>query len=320
MRSSGPAELIFTGSPFRAVRDACAVVAANAHFVRIELPALETYAHQLPTNEVEAGTDPNLPDTDAPEALCAFVLALDAINFGSGWFPRLRKRPGLSGYRTIEAALIDRFDREGPLDSDTLALLTPVRCAAILDQPMGDSEVAELMALYAQAWRDLGDLIDGPFAPFVSGCRGSAAELVRRLLRMPLYRDVAEYHGRRVPLLKRAQITVADLHRALPEGIGCFSDLDQLTIFADNLVPHVLRLDGVLHFDRDLEARIEREELIAPGCPEEVEIRAVSLHAVELMSAHSGLPAWQIDNWLWARGGQKKYTPRPRHRTRCPYY
>ncbi len=89
---------------------------------------------------------------------------------------------------------------------------------------------------------------------------------------------------------------------------------------ADNLVPHVLRLDGVLHFDRDLEARIDREELIAPGCPEEVEIRAVALHAVEVMSAHSGLTAWQIDNWLWARGGEKKYKARPRHRTRCTYY
>ena len=37
---------------------------------------------------------------------------MDAINFGSGWFPTLRKRAGLSGYNTIAAALSDRF-RDG---------------------------------------------------------------------------------------------------------------------------------------------------------------------------------------------------------------
>ena len=302
------------------MRNACAIVAAKARFVRIDMPVLEARAHELPVGEVESGLGPNLPESEDPETRCGFVLALDAINFGSGWFPGLRKRAGMSGYRTIETALVEHFDREGPLDSDTLALMTPVRCAAILEQPIGDPEMAELIALYAQAWRDLGTLIDGAFAPFVAGCRGSAAELVRRLVRMPLYRDVAEYDGQCVPLLKRAQITVADLHLALRDGIGRFGDLDELTLFSDNLVPHVLRLDGVLHFDRDLEARIDRQQLIPPGSPEEVEIRAVALHAVEVMSALSGLPAWQLDNWLWARGGQKKYKARPRHRTRCPYY
>jgi hypothetical protein len=302
------------------VRDACAVVAANARFVHIDAPALEVYAQAVPLDEVGAGAGPALPGADDAETRSAFVLTLDAINFGSGWFPHLRKRAGMSGYRTIESALVEHFDREGPLDSEALALMTPVRCAGILDQPLADPEIADLIGLYARAWRDLGELIDGAFAPFVGGCRGSGAELVRRLLRMPLYRDVAEHQGRHVPLLKRAQITVADLHLALPEATGHFGDLDELTLFADNLVPHVLRLDGVLRFDRELEARIDREELIPSGSPEEVEIRAVAVHAVEVMSAHSGLPAWRLDNWLWARGAQQKYKARPRHRTRCSYY
>ena len=56
-------------------------------------------------------------------------------------------------------------------------------------------------------------------------------------------------------------------------------------MFADNLVPHVLRLDGVLWFDPELVARIERGELIEHGSPEEVEIRACAVHAVELLVA-----------------------------------
>src|SRR3712207_8065564 len=36
-----------------------------------------------------------------PEHVAAYLLALDSINFGSGWFPTLRKRPGSSGYYTV---------------------------------------------------------------------------------------------------------------------------------------------------------------------------------------------------------------------------
>ena len=41
------------------------------------------------------------------------MLALDSINFGSGWFPTLRKRPGCSGYFTVAWALADRFRAAG---------------------------------------------------------------------------------------------------------------------------------------------------------------------------------------------------------------
>ena len=42
------------------------------------------------------------------------------------------------------------------------------------------------------------------------------------------------------PFFKRAQITPNDLALA---GVAEFDDLDRLTIFADNLVPHVLHVD-----------------------------------------------------------------------------
>ncbi len=45
----------------------------------------------------------------------AFLLTLDAINFGSGYFPLLRKHPGMSGYFTIAASLNDRYEERGPL-------------------------------------------------------------------------------------------------------------------------------------------------------------------------------------------------------------
>lgn len=95
-------------------------------------------------------------------------------------------------------------------------------------------------------------------------------------------------------------------------------------MFADNLVPHVLRLDGILSFDPALVARIDRGELIDHGSPEEVEIRACALHAVELIVAAGGagseLCAAEIDQLLWLRGQGARCKAFPRHRSRCTAY
>jgi hypothetical protein len=143
---------------------------------------------------------------------------------------------------------------------------------------------------------------------------------------MPYFNDVSLYGGTQVPFYKRAQITSADLWIAFQgQGLGRFGDLDRLTIFADNLVPHVLRVDGILQYEKDLLARINGQELIAAGSAEEVEIRACALHAVELLSAelrrlgHSVTPM-KLDYLLWNRGQQTQYKARPRHRTRSVYY
>ena len=104
-----------------------------------------------------------------------------------------------------------------------------------------------------------------------------------------------------MPFFKRAQIAAADLALA---GIAPADDLAELTLFADNLVPHVLRVDGVLEVDPELVARIESEQLIEHDSPEEVELRACALHAVELLvAAHGATTATAVDNTLWNRGG-----------------
>jgi hypothetical protein len=92
-------------------------------------------------------------------------------------------------------------------------------------------------------------------------------------------------------------------------------------LFADNLVPHVLRVDGVLKATPELVERIDRGELLAPDCAEEVELRACALHAVDLLAAlRPELPAHRLDSLLWNRGGQPRYKAVPRHRTRTTAY
>lgn len=154
----------------------------------------------------------------------------------------------------------------------------------------------------------------------------SAVRLVQMLVEMPYFDDVQRHEEQRVPFYKRAQLTAADLSLALGgAGLGRFHDLDQLTIFADNLVPHVLRVDGILTYDAGLAARIDDEALLARGSPEEVEIRACAVHAAELLvqelrQGGHGVPAMRLDYVLWNRGQQPNYKARPRHRVRIVFY
>jgi Potential Queuosine, Q, salvage protein family len=300
------------------VRTHAAEVAGSARYVRVDETRIGEYAAALPVEQARAPQlDPATHFLGDSDATLAYVVTLDAINFGSGYFPHLRKRPGLSGYFTVASSLKDVFETQGglPLSTTQLQALTAEDCAYIFGQVGADADAQELMGLFGRALNELGGFVEGRFGgnfrALVGAADGSAEGLVELLAEMAFFRDVGFY--------KRAQLTAADLSIA---GVAEFGDLRRLTIFADNLVPHVLRLDGVLEYDVGLLQRVEREELIPTGSQEEVEIRACAVHAVELLADALGRQVcpMQLDYVLWNRGQGPAYKARPRHRTRTVYY
>jgi hypothetical protein len=293
------------------VREHAAAVAARAAHVRIDAAALDVLAEQVRAVGVPEPEHEQALEDAEPEDAARHLLILDAVNFGSGWFPTLRKRRDpatgreLSGARTIAAALGDHARREGPWPVSHLRTIRTEDVADTLGQPRDH----ELMALYAQALRDLGRWLDGHEVLAVAREAGTAERLATALAGgMALFDDRGFY--------KRAQITAHDLAIA---GLADFPDLDRLTIFADNLVPHVLRCDGVLRYSDELAAHIDAGELLPLGGPE-TEIRGLAVHAVEQLAAATGVPARKLDVWLWHRGQDPAIKARPRHRTRCVFY
>jgi hypothetical protein len=284
------------------VRATSREIAATARQVTIDLDRLSA---------LEPGPPPALdPDRHylegSPEDVADYMLVLDSINFGSGWFPTLRKRPGMSGYFTVASSLADFWRASGGWSLDDLRALTADEVGAVL----GQDPDSELMGLYTEALRDLGRYLGARRAlDLVAEADGSAERLASMLAEgMPFFDDVGFW--------KRAQITANDLALA---GVAQFEDLDRLTIFADNLVPHVLRVDGVLAYEAELAARIDAGELLPPG-DEEREIRGCAVHACELLSERLAMPARLIDVALWTKGQAPRYKSVPRHRTRTVYY
>jgi len=97
-----------------------------------------------------------------------------------------------------------------------------------------------------------------------------------------------------------------------------------LTIFADYKLPQVLRHYHVLEYDSTLAQRIDNQELLPAESEEEIEIRAATIWACELLrrtiQQHGyATTAAEIDLRLWLMG-QQLTEMRPYHRTRTIYY
>lgn len=292
------------------VRAHAARIAAGARSVRIDRDRLE--ALRWPADASPPELDATWHYLEGTEAdVASYLLTVGAVNFGSGWFPTLAKRRGpegraASGSITVAWGIADRFRAHGPWTNAELRGMRTEEVAATLGQRADH----ELMALHAQALRELGRFLGTRSAlALAAEAGGSAAGLARILAGgMALWADPG--------FAKRAQLLPSELTLA---GVARFDDLDRLTIFADNLVPHVLRQEGVLVYDPALAAHVDAERLLPAG-PWEREIRGCAVHACAQLAPRLGLSEPALDHLLWSRGQAPEHKARPRHRHRTVFY
>ncbi|NVM26841.1 MAG: hypothetical protein HWN70_13115, partial [Desulfobacterales bacterium] len=132
--------------------------------------------------------------------------------------------------------------------------------------------------------------------------------------------------GHKVFFYKRAQIFVADLYSAFDgKEWGSFVDMDRLTAFADYKLPQVLRHLGILRYARSLAQKVDQRIFIEAGSPEEVEIRANTIWAVELIRKElvllgKAVRAFEVDSILWNMSQDFGIKARPHHRTVTIFY
>jgi Potential Queuosine, Q, salvage protein family len=104
-----------------------------------------------------------------------------------------------------------------------------------------------------------------------------------------------------------------------------FSDIGALTMFADYRVPQILRSMGVLKYTDPLSASIDALEILPWGSEMEVELRAQTVVAVDMLqqalkSRGLDLLVLECDWLLWQKGEDMKDTILPHHRTLSIYY
>jgi len=310
-------------------------VADKSRHVHINLEALERFSREL------AGGSGRIPEWDhehhfkgEDEETLAYFLVLDTINF-CFWPPPGRekweishKHGTYSGYYALSVSLKKAIESGVPItEAPFLASLTLDQMKAILS----GRGALQLMERRLDNLRELGRALleqyHGKASKLVASARGSAKALVRLLAEGFLsFRDEAVYQGEKVFFYKRAQLFAADIHGAFNgNGWGGFRDIGELTAFADYKLPQVLRHLGILEYAAPLEQRVDRMVFITPGSPEEVEIRANTIWAVELIRQElkrlgKNWKACEIDSLLWNLGQDDAFRAKPFHRTVTVFY
>jgi len=266
--------------------------------------------------------------------MVAYLLVLDTINF-CFWPPMGRAKweitygsEKLSGYYALAAALKQAVETGIPItDAGYLAELSLDEFKRILG---GQGEL-QLMETRQQNLNELGRVLMSEYAgkahSLVESAHRSAVELARLLSRkISSFRDISAFQGQKTFFLKRAQIFGADLYGAFGgKKWGNFNDINELTAFADYKLPQVLRHLGILEYTQTLSRKVDQKILLDPGSLEEVEIRANTIWAVELIrQALDGggrdLMAFEIDWILWNMGQQPELRKRPYHRVVTIFY
>ena len=310
-------------------------VAEKSRHVRINHEALKKFSQDLAEGGIRApGWDAEHHFKGNEEEMTAYLLAVDTVNF-CFWPPRGQEKWEItyegkiySGYYGLAVSLKKALESGVPLtDASFLASLTLKQLRDVLT----GTGVLQLMEERLRNLREMGrvllDKYNGRASKLVATAGGSAIKLVRMLAAdFSSFRDQATHHGQEVLFYKRAQLFAADLHGALGgKGLGSFRDIKELTAFADYKLPQVLRHIGVFEYAPGLAQRVDRMMHLDPGSEEEVEIRASTIWAVELIRQAmkrlgKDVHASEIDWLLWNLGQDDAFRAKPYHRTVTIFY
>jgi len=167
----------------------------------------------------------------------------------------------------------------------------------------------------------------GKFSRVIEIANKDALKLLNILTTdFPSFDDHAFYDDQKVLFYKRAQLAISDIYRSFKgQGFGNLKNISQLTAFADYKIPQTLRKLGILKYSPELAAKIDNKIQILPGSKEEIEIRANTIWAIELMKRElktkiPNITSMDIDSYLWLLGQNKSPNDKPYHRTLTIFY
>jgi len=238
---------------------------------------------------LDIGTDPNhLMDLTMLETALNFAFT----DFDSG--EKFKVEHNGRSYSDTEAMVVCiqiALARGVPLlDGAYLATVTRTSLEHIFSGNIEMPMLNERVAILNEIGQTLVESYDGRFHTFIRDCApamyaGGDGVLERLVSEFPRFDDTSDYHGTEVRIHKLAQLGFWMLHRALyAMGDWQLTDLEDMTTFADYIVPVGLNVTGILEYHPDLDRRIRNGEMISRDSDEEIEIRAHTLYATALLT------------------------------------
>jgi len=257
-----------------------------------------------------------------------FLFVINSINFCYWGDPKWRilyKGKTYDGALGLLKAFQKAIERNIPItDTNYLVNLPRIDLLNILKGNV-------LIPLFDERWRILkenGRILsqkyNGEFINLLIKSDYNALKLLKILTKdFPSFNDFSIYNKKKVFFYKRAQLLIADIYREFRDKYK-FKNIHKLTAFADYKIPCVLRKLKVLEYSDELSEKIDKYIQIPFGSEEEIEIRANTIFAVELIKRElkSKIPfikSIDIDAYLW-RLGREKFKNQKHHLTKTIFY
>lgn len=139
----------------------------------------------------------------------------------------------------------------------------------------------------------------------------------------PSFNDSMKYKGKKVCFYKRAQLAPAMLYEKFHKKFELFKDIDKLTVFADYVLPKALRDLGIFEYSKALKNKVDNGVLIKSNSKTELEIRACTIHAADILikeinqRKEKKINALHLDYKLWS---ESRKTPSLHHLTETIAY
>ena len=148
-----------------------------------------------------------------------------------------------------------------------------------IEMPMADEKVEilnnvgdTLVTKYSGDWINFID--DGPKKLYDNGV-GLVERLVRDFKR---FDDHSIFENEKVYFLKLAQLAFWGIHRELSKRHFYIEDIENMTAFADYIIPVALESFGIVKYSSGLKEKIDSGILIDRDSIEEIEIRSTSIY------------------------------------------
>ena len=148
-----------------------------------------------------------------------------------------------------------------------------------IEMPMADEKVEilnnvgdTLVTKYDGDWINFID--DGPKKLYDNG-EGLVERLIRDFKR---FDDYSIFENEKVYFLKLAQLAFWGIHRELSKIYFHIEDMENMTAFADYIIPVALESFGIVKYSSELKEKINLGILIDRDSIEEIEIRSTSIY------------------------------------------
>lgn len=306
-------------------------VVDNSDFIKINKSKIDDFVKNFEKHKehywlLDSPFDIDKLDDDKKLMLIVFFYALSFSYWGNPyWNVEYKGKKYTRGSWSLIACIF-RALREGKdiLNPKYLSTITKEDLAIVL---RGNTEIP-LLNERVKILREIGKILieeyGGKFSKIIDKSNGDALKLLNIILdSFPSFQDFEYYKSKKIFFQKRAQGVVEGIYSLFNGKVyGKLKNIDSLTALADYIIPNMLREIGIFEYSSELIKKIDNKIILKKGSPEEVEIRANTIWAIELIrkeleSQHIKVSALNINDYLWTIGRDVKT---PFHLTRTTSY